>query len=464
MGNNYCTGIGRSNVQQVFAVLEDVSGELQKPTATGFILPAGQSTMTQTPSYSPSNELSKSLNVLNQVQDAVTAGDISIPMYLRLGTDYSAPQGDDILTALMGEKQTPDTVTASTVGSLTSSDVSFDIDTVAGGFMPARGVVQIESEKIRYTTKTAASTTGQYTLGGCTRGYGGTTAATHTDASTVTLKSRVYMQSTCRPSVSVWVEFDHAVMFMSGCSVTQGTIPLSNSGGQMITVSLQGRRMGWVGSGNVVSAASGIITLGEEEANSFSVGGFIRNATKNDDNSSAGYKVTAVDADNNTITVSPSPTGWVKDDVLKPWLPSASGIGIAVESRDARVFINGATGRRREGDVTINTPTTFANEIGDEFPGDNADGKRGITISGGMYFRAEDCKQFGLGYKGYELPMTVALGDKAGHTLALHFPRIKFNTPTVGTDGEFYTLTQDGTALGVTDEREGESSLYLIQE
>ena len=81
-----------------------------------------------------------------------------------------------------------------------------------------------------------------------------------------------------------------------------------------------------------------------------------------------------------------------------------------------------------------------------------------------MYFRAEDAKQFGLGYKGYELPMTVALGDKAGHTLALHFPRIKFNTPTVGTDGEFYTLTQDGTALGVTGEREGESSLYLIQE
>lgn len=60
--------------------------------------------------------------------------------------------------------------------------------------------------------------------------------------------------------------------------------------------------------------------------------------------------------------------------------------------------------------------------------------------------------------------MTVRFGDRAGNALALLFPRMKFNAPTISADGEFYTLTQDGTALGVPEERGGESSLYLIQE
>lgn len=460
-----CPTIGKSNIQRVFVVQEDVSGTLQRPTAAGYIQPAGQASMSQTPDYANSEELSASLNTLEQFQNAVGAGDISIPMYLRLVKDYTAPQGNDLLTSLMGDIQTPDTVTAAAAAAITDSDVSIQVDTVAGGYLPPRGVVMISTEKIRYTKKTeSTATSGLYTLSGCTRGYGGTTAASHLDGDTVTLKSRVWLQNVCRNTVSVWVQFDHFVAFMSGCVPTQLTAPMSNTGGQMLTTTLQGRRMGWAGTSTVASAAAGVITLGAEQADAYAVGAIVKNKTKNDDNSGAGYTVTAVDADNDTITVSPAPTGWAEDDILEPWLPEAAGIGEAVESRSTRVFIDGATGKRREGDITISTPTTFASEIGDEYPGENADSKRELTISGGMYFRASDAKQFGLGYKGYEKPMDILFGDKAGQTLAMSFPRVKFNTPTISTDGEFYTLTQDGAALGVSKDRGGESSLFLIQE
>lgn len=457
-----CPTIGKSNIQSAFVVVEDVPGVLQRPTAKDYVVPADQSSMAQTPTASNSTELGKSLNVSEQFQDAVGAGEVSIPMYLRLSPDYAAPQGDALFTALMGEYQTPDTVTASLSEALTAEAVEIKIDTVSGGFLPSRGVIQIGSEKILYTGKTEALD--EITLTGCQRGYGGTSAVSHEMLASLTYKSRLWMQSICRPTVSVWIAFDHTVMFMSGCAVTGLTLPLSNQGGQMCTFSLQGRRMGWCGTGEVSSVSGSVITLESEQANAYRVGGIIKNATKKDDHSGTGYTITAVDVDTNTITVSPQPSGWVKGDIIKPWLPDASGIGIPVESRNARVFIKNAIGTRREGDITINTPTTFAQEIGDEFPGENADSTREITVSGGMYFRAADAKQFGLGYDGYDLPMVIRFGDKAGNALALLFPRMKFNTPTISADGEFYTLTQDGTALSVRGERDGESALYLIQE
>ena len=108
--------------------------------------------------------------------------------------------------------------------------------------------------------------------------------------------------------------------------------------------------------------------------------------------------------------------------------------------------------------------TTFTQEIGDEYPGENADGKREISLTGGLYFRREDAQEFGRGYRGYELPVQITMGDEQGKTFSASLPRMRFNTPTLSTDGEFLTLDQDGYAMGKPSVRDGESSLYLILE
>jgi len=457
-----CPNIGKANLQRCFVMLEDVSGVLQRPVASGFILPSGSGSMNQTPGYTNSEELSKSLNVLEQFQDAVEAGEVSLNMLLRLASSYGAPQGDALLTALMGSVQAGGSVTLAAADSATASATTFDADGLTGGVLPPRGVLTIGSEKILYTGWTESS--GTYTFTGCTRGYAGTTATAIADNAVVTLSSRTWLQEVCRPTVSVWMEFDHFVSFMSGCVVTQATFPMSNTGGQSVAVTLQGRKMGWAGTSVISSVSGAVVTLEDGGADAYTVGGIVWNKTKADDNSGAGYTVTAVNKTANTITLNATPSNWAADNVLAPWLPEASAIGTPIESRDARVYVSGVMGRRREGELQVSTPTTFTSEIGDEYPGENADGKREITLTGGLYFRREDAQEFGRGYRGYELPVQITLGDEAGKIFSASLPRLRFNTPTLSTDGEFLTLEQDGYAMGQPGVRDGESSLYLVLE
>ena len=466
--STFCSKIGKANVQRVFVEIEDVKGTLQKPTGSGFVLPAGQATLTQTPTFTPSDELNVSLNVTEQFQDAVVPADLSIPMLLRLSKTES-PQGNALFHALMGIEQAPSTATAALVGALEVEDVSIDIDTVAGGEFPPVGIVTIGDEKILYMgMEKSPSMDGQWTLHNCTRGYDGTTAETALDDAAVTLVSRVWMQDVCRPSVSVWIQSDHTVFFAEGVTVTAATAPLSNTGGQHIDFTLQGKRMGWCGTAEVKTVSPGVITLEGRGAYAFSEGGYIQNATKKDSNSGQGYKITKVDREAGKITVTPTPTAWAAQNVIKPWLPEGVERGEAVESRDARIYIADAAGipvaeERMSGNINIGTPTEFTSPIGSEYPGDNADTTRDINIDAGMYFRSEDAEKIGLGYKGYEEAVTVILGDTPGKKLAFHFPRIKFNTPEPSTDGAFMTLNQTGTALGKAGLRNRESSLYIVQ-
>lgn len=463
------TTIGKANVQRVYAMVEDVTGILQRPTPEGFISPAGQATMTQTPGFENSAELSETLNIIEQFQNAVEAGSISIPSYLRIKEGYAPPQGDALFQSLMGEVQPTGTVMAELVADATDADTEMTIDTVVGGFVPPRGIIEINAERILYRGRESTMISGQYKLLSLVRGYGKTVAAAHVATDALSLLSRVYMQAICRPTCSVWLQLDHTVLFMSGCSVSSLELALSNTGGQTVNFSMNGRKMGWCGESAITAIIGAVLTLEKDQHFAYSLGAIIKNHTKNDDNTGAGYTIIGIDEDANTITLNKTPTGWAINDVLKPWLPDAGAIGKAIESRSVRAFAGEAYGqlvtyKQKEGSISISTPTTFASEIGDDYPGDSSDGKRDIKISGGLYFRAKDVALIGKGYKGYEEHMAILFNTQAENSLALYMPRVKFNTPEPSTDGNYMTLTQNGTALGVSGERNGESALYLILE
>ncbi len=111
MGNT-CPSIAKSQVQSVFVALEDVSGIQQPPLSADYILPSGRASMTQTPGFSDSEELSQSLNTTAQFQDAVPAGTGSISMYARLDGKYGRPQGHALFEALMGDFNDPTRISA----------------------------------------------------------------------------------------------------------------------------------------------------------------------------------------------------------------------------------------------------------------------------------------------------------------------------------------------------------------
>ena len=104
--SQYCPSVQKSNVQRAFVMLETATGKLEKPTAAGFILPAGRGSISQTPTFTDSTELSDTLDVVSQSRDAMPPGDWSLPMVARLSADAEAPQGDALFQAAMGKKDT----------------------------------------------------------------------------------------------------------------------------------------------------------------------------------------------------------------------------------------------------------------------------------------------------------------------------------------------------------------------
>lgn len=466
-----CPEVARAQLQSVYAVIEDVSGVLQMPTLADYINPAGRATMTQTPTYTDSEELSDSLNPIDQFQDAVPAGSGSIALYGRVNKDFSKPEGDALFVALMGDYNDPTKMSASVAEAASNSATTIKIedivnanvitDNVLDGKFPPRGVIQIGSEKILYRDSEVNSD-GSMTLKNCKRGYDNTTAAAISAGDDVQMLSRIYSQNVCRPTLSIWIlNDDKLCTFMSGCSITQDQVRLQRQSGQMFTFDFQGRQMGWSGVSSIKTAPTGAtVELQDGGADAYTVGALIQNKTKKDDNNGAGYRVIEVNDVLDTITISPAPSGWAVDDMLHPWLPKGVRIGTAIESRFASVEIDGIAGKMAEGGLTIGTPVTNLEEIGDEYVGEGVSTTRSITLERSINFRTRDGKQFGKGYRGYELPVTVYAGKYPCMTLAHYMPRVKFNTPELNESDTVVTMTQNGTALGVT----GEDALFIIQE
>lgn len=460
-----CPTAGKASSQSVWVAIEDVSGELQKPTSSDFIHPRGNATMNQTPGQTASEELSESLNVIEQFQDAVEAGEASIPMYLRLDPSGGKMQGHALVLAAMGNVQEPNTVTAALSATADESATTLNIDTVDGGVFPAAGVITVEEEKVRYSGRSLDADGVVTALLNCERGYAGTTAASHADDTSITLSSRVYSQDVCRNTVSIWMKDDHTVFFASGGVVTATEFALSNTSGQSVDFTVQFRRMGWVGRSYLSEAPTGQVLKvtdkdGNPAANGYSVGGYIKNTTKGVDNSGAGYRITGVDTTAGTITVEGDVASFAEDDQIDPWVPSSQDIGEAIESRRANLVIDGQVGKIREGSLSIGTPTEFLQEIGDEYPGESVDTQREISITMNAYFRAENTPDIGRGYDGYEVPVIVRFGKETGKTLAISMDRVKLAMPEVGTEGAAYTLDRTGAVLGT----KGEDALYIIQE
>lgn len=90
--------------QTVFAILETTRGTLAfPPAASPIITAAGFIDMNQNPTFTDSEEIANTRDVLSQFEDIVPAGTFSIPIYARpSGTAGTAPMGDILFQSLLG--------------------------------------------------------------------------------------------------------------------------------------------------------------------------------------------------------------------------------------------------------------------------------------------------------------------------------------------------------------------------
>lgn len=462
------SNVGLSRKQKVFAKLETTVGTMVFPSGTtDFIRPAGNAAISQNPAFSDSEELANTLDVLDQFQGATPAGKWNLVMYLRPTGNVGASeliQGSVLLKCLQGVANPATTATVSTVASSTISTIH--ISGIAGGTVPEIGVIDIagaggvKHESIYYTgiIRTSRSATAA-TLTGCTRGYDSTTAATHTATNVVTIISPFYKQATESPSFSLWIETDHFVQGLSGCSIDNATFDVSNEGAVKLTMDGQGMEMVYAGSTLLTQSAVATNTVIKVvDASLFSAGAYIYDST-------AGTMVrliSSVDTALNTLTLSAAVQGatWASGNTIRGYLPqSPTEIGDPIEAKDTSVKIDGVAARIKTGSLSFKTPKKYMeDEIGTDYPEDFLEDKRDISSTLSLYFRKADAKYFTEGYNGEEVPVQITFGENAGSILEIYLKRCKLTVPTINFASPAIELSIPIKALGTV----GEDSAEII--
>lgn len=465
------TNIGASRRQRVFAVLEGTSGTLTWPAATDFIRPAGDAVINQSPSFADSMEKQDTLDVLDQFVNAMPPGSWSMPMYVRAGgittNTAQVPQGDALFQVLQGKKLAALAAAVNT-GGITNVVTTIPIKAAsfnpATAYVPSTGMVLIGTELIAYTgvTKVAGVVT---ELTGCTRGYNGTTAASALVDAAIAWKSVSYQQTSASPTFSLWVQTDHFVQALAGCTIDAGSLSVSNEGAVTMTMNGQGMQMYWAGSDALASPASAAaVSLVVGDAKRFSVGMRIYNQTKYEATGNAihtlagaGFRIIAINTGTNTLTLhasDPVPAGgWATTDVIRGWLPTATVIGTSVESRYTAVAINATAGKLKATDLQIGTPKQYiTDEVGVTYAQDFFENQREITSNLNVYFRKEDARYFYDGYQGNDVPIRFTFGTAAGKIMDVYMPRVKIQVPTVTFSNPSVSLNMPMKALGTNGE------------
>lgn len=264
-----------------------------------------------------------------------------------------------------------------------------------------------------------------------------------------------YSQALEKPTFSMWFMQGNIMRFAKGCTATSLGLNVNNTGG--VTQNWSGGLMwmGWCGTDALASAAAQSDTdIVVDDAKKFSVGARIYNSTTDDDNSGAGYEVTAVDIDTNTLTIGTGVDdsgGWSEDDVIAPFLPSTTEVGEPLANRLTVVDLGADTGKRIQTmDLTLNDPVQYIeDEVGtDDYPTEYLEQERDYSGTINLYLRKEDAKYFYEGLNDTELDVSIKFGDTAGKQAELNMPQTSIEVPEITTNAPAINMGIGMKALG----------------
>lgn len=269
------------------------------------------------------------------------------------------------------------------------------------------------------------------------------------------------------PTFSLWLKKGHTVFFARGATVNQGRLRVGSEGALTMELSGGFMEMGWCGEDALASAIDGTTTpvtdIPVTDARKFSVGARI--VVGDDDNSGAGFTITAIDYSTNTLTVSPGvATAQSAGAVVKGWLPTVStySFGDPIESRTSVLKINGTEFKVRNFEFTITNNIRYLEDEIDSspYPSEKVEDRRDVSGSMNCYFRKDQLTLFYDSYQGTEPSLTLEAGEGTGGRVKFEFPRVSLNVPRVGEDRPTVVLDIDFTALGTNGEDEVKAIFY----
>ena len=378
--------LAKAREHTIFAVKETTRGTLAFPSATDLVVPAGNGTIGQVPTYTDSEEIVDSRSLMDQFRDALPAGDWSLPMYMRPGAAGGSPQGSALFESLFGAK------------------------------------------------------------------------------AVVSDTSVTYSLAKELPSFSLWLKYGDTVFFAKGATADMAKFASAKKGAVKWDFSGKFMARGWCGTDELAVAidyvATPITSVVVKDAKKYTVGARIKIGT--DDNTAAGFTVTAVDYDTDTLTISPGiSSDQPIDAVVAPFLPAGTVIGEPVEARTLAVSLdNGATTTKITSfDLTItNNVQYLEEEIGDEeTPTDYVEDQRSVKGNMGLLLRRDDLAYFYDGLlPGQYKEMEITCGDDAvaGKLITLAMGKVRLTVPTIEPSAPTVKLATEFTALGTVGEDE----------
>jgi len=252
----------------------------------------------------------------------------------------------------------------------------------------------------------------------------------------------------------LWVETDHFVQGLSGCTVDNATFDVSNEGAVKLTMDGKGMNMVYAGtSAAATNSTKGQITITVDDAKLFKAGAYIKSGTV-----ATISKIASVNTTTNVLTlVAAIGHATATDDTIAGYLPPGTDIGDPIESKDTTVKINGVAAKIKTGSLSFATPHQYLeDEIGTDYPEDFLEDRRQITSTLSLYFKKPDAKYFTDGYNGEEVPVQLTFGDTAGSIVDVYMKRCKLTVPTVNFASPAVELSIPIKALGTVGEDSAE--------
>ena len=247
--------------------------------------------------------------------------------------------------------------------------------------------------------------------------------------------SVTYSMAISLPSLSLAWKAGNITVFVMGAMATGLALRFGRSDGVELTFSGQFRKMVTAGKATTTSGSTTTeIKLASGEAKRFQAGARVE--IGGDDNTGAGYGITAVDTASDTLTISPA-MGTAPDSgvTVEGFLPTPSLSGAALPSANFVTSLGGASLLAKEGTININQEMKVVEAEGsDTYPQAMLPGKRTVEADISAVFLARHAGLFNDAANQTQQAFSLTVDGGAGKNLVINLPQAELDIPTLSAE------------------------------
>ena len=192
-----------------------------------------------------------------------------------------------------------------------------------------------------------------------------------------------------------------------------------------------------------------------DDADFFTKFGVLQNVTGSDDNTGAGYQITAVDYDTNTLTLASAPTSWADNDIWGAFLPAGSYVGDPIFGTQCTFSLDGGstTMGHLGGTISISTGHDLYNREAGTQQANDVILPTQRAITGTINYVVKEAETYVESHarRGVAKDFQIILGDTAAERVTFNLDNVRMEpgqrtTPEEGPVENTISFTARGTS------------------